>query len=273
MTSLVVWTGADTRGPASLNMATDSRISWEGAGAVSHHWDQAKKVFASATTPLVVGYVGDVLFPLLVLPNLIDRIDRRVFPSSGAAVNGLVSVVRHEWKSYPAEERRPVTFYVGYRQGDGMSARFLVTQLSVKRADEWIVRDISVPEKSSCLAVDGSGKVAVRSALDDWQASSAADTSRAVFSGFVDSVIAGVDPRSGGAPQLGCLYRVGPGRLLGIIHDGQRYFAGTRLIGNEEVDNVEWRNALFERADGRKKSRLSGAQAQPRPSDLRSSQN
>ena len=28
MTSLVAWVGADSRGPASLNIAADSRITW-----------------------------------------------------------------------------------------------------------------------------------------------------------------------------------------------------------------------------------------------------
>lgn len=60
-----------------------------------------------------------------------------------------------------------------------------------------------------------------------------------------------IDPNSGGAPQLGCIYRTGSGRLLGIIHDSQRYFAGTHLIGDEALDGIEWRNSLFERADGR----------------------
>jgi hypothetical protein len=113
--------------------------------------------------------------------------------------------------------------------------------------------------------IDGSGKAAIKNALSAWQASSAADTSRAVFSGFVDAVTARVDPDSGGAPQLGSLYRIGAGRLLGIIHDGQRYFAGAHLIGNETIDGIEWRNALFERADGHSKQRLAGAQPQPRP--------
>ena len=92
----------------------------------------------------------------------------------------------------------------------------------------------------------------------------AAYSNRKVFSGFVDAVTARVDPNSGGAPQLGCIYRTGPGRLLGIIHDSQRYFAGAHLIGDEALDGVEWRNALFERADGHTKRRLPGAQPQPR---------
>lgn len=148
-----------------------------------------------------------------------------------------------------------------------MLSKFRLTQLSHRRrgTPDWVIRDIAVTSTSSCLVIDGSGKASVQRALASWTDSSAGGTSRAVFSGFVDGVVSGIDSDSGGAPQLGSLYRVGGGRLLGIVHNGQRYFAGSHLVGNEAAEGLEWRNALFERADGRTKSRLAGAQAQPRP--------
>ena len=270
MTSLVAWVGADSRGPASLNIASDSRISWATGASVRYHWDHGKKIFASSTAPLIVGYVGDVLFPALVLPGVIDRIDRQVFREDGPTVKGLISVLRREWRDYPAELRRPLTIYIGYRVGERMLAEFRLTALSNKDGgiDSWRTRDIPVVPTSNWLVLDGSGRTAITRALEAWQKSAAAGTSRSIFSAFVDAVVSGVDPFSGGAPQLACLYRIGAGRLLGIIHRNQRYFAGMRLIGDEAVGNVEWRNALFERADGRTKSLLSGAQAQPRPSTV-----
>jgi hypothetical protein len=267
MTSLVVWVAADARGPASLNIASDSRISWSGAdGLLSHRWDHGKKVFASSNAPLIVGFVGDVLFPALVLPGVIDRIDRQVFRDDGATVDGLIAAVRREWRVYPAEERRRLRIYIGHRIGERMSAKFRLTLLSnPKGGNSWETHEINVPSASTCLAIDGSGNVAIEKAQQAWQASSAANTSRAIFSGFVDAVVDGTDPRSGGAPQLASLYRIGPGRLFGIIHKERRYFGGTELIGDEAVDGIDWRNALFEHADGRTKSRLAGAQPQPRP--------
>jgi hypothetical protein len=267
MTSLVAWVGADPRGPASLNIAADSRITWRPENSAAHHWDQGKKVFASSSVPLVIGFVGDVLFPALVLPGVIDRIDRGVFRPDGSVVEGVISALRRGWRDYPPVERRDVNVYVAYRAGERMSCRFQLTFLSYRTGSAmgWTARDIPVPASSAFLKIDGSGKAAVNEALAAWQETSAADTSRAVFSGFVDAVTARVDPNSGGAPQLGCIYRTGPGRLLGIIHDSQRYFAGARLIGDEALDGVEWRNALFERADGHTKKRLPGAQLQPRP--------
>jgi hypothetical protein len=267
MTSLVAWVGADSRGPASLNIATDSRITWTPSASPSYHWDQGKKVFASLTAPLVIGFVGDVLFPALALPGIIERIDRGVFRADGSIVDGVIAALRREWRDYPAAERRAVSIYIAHRIGDDRSCRFYLTCLShrVSTPTDWMIKDVPIPSISACLTIDGSGRVAVIDALKVWQTSSAADTSRAVFSGFVDAVISNVDPDSGGAPQLGSLYRIGAGRLLGIIHDDQRYFAGAHLIGDESLDGIEWRNALFERADGRSKSRLASAQPQPRP--------
>jgi hypothetical protein len=270
MTSLIAWVGADSRGPASLNIASDSRISWMSGESVSHHWDQGKKIFASMRAPLIVGYVGDVLFPTLVLPGVIDRIDRQVFRTDGATVEGLVSVIRREWRDYPREERRPLNIYIGHRVGDGMSAGFRLTRLANQDggSDSWQTSDVPVSPASNCLAVDGSGRRAIKKALEAWRESDAGGTSRSIFSGFVDAVVAGVDPGSGGSPQLASLYRIGAGRLLGIIHQNQRYFAGMHLIGDEAVQDVEWRNELFERADGYTKSRLADAQPQPRPSTV-----
>lgn len=267
MTSLIAWVGADSRGPSSLNMAADSRITWNSGSPAAYHWDQGKKVFASSSSPLLIGFVGDVLFPALVLPGVIDRIDRGVFRPDGSVVEGVISALRRGWRDYPPTERRDVSVYIAHRMGEGMSCRFRLTSLSYRTgaSADWTASEIKVPPSSAFLKIDGSGKISVRKALAAWQATSAADTSRAVFSGFVDAVTARVDPNSGGAPQLGCIYRIGPGRLLGIIHNSQRYFAGTHLIGDEALEGIEWRNALFERADGQTKQRLPGAQPQPRP--------
>src|SRR5258708_7028877 len=123
-----------------------------------------------------------------------------------------------------------------------------------------MTRHILVPERSALLVSEGSGASAVKKYYERWQKSHSADTSRAVFSAFCESITSQNDPLTGGAPQLAGLYRVGPGRLYGVIHDGQRYFAGATLIGAEQTETIEWRNHLFERVAGIKKQRLPGAQ-------------
>ena len=64
-TSLVVWVRVDSRGPASLHLASDSRISWGEPKTGSHliFGTFERKVFASTRHPDIFGYCGDVAFP------------------------------------------------------------------------------------------------------------------------------------------------------------------------------------------------------------------
>ena len=70
MTLIVSWAGVDSRSPSSLYIASDSRITWG-----KKHFDQGKKVFACKSHPDIFGYCGDVLFPLMILNQIVDSID------------------------------------------------------------------------------------------------------------------------------------------------------------------------------------------------------
>ncbi len=264
MTSLVGWVAVDARAPSSLYVASDSRITW---GGPTHRWDQGRKVFACLTKAHLFAYVGAVLFPALALPTITERIDRGLLVDDGRgwAVN-VHEAVRLLHSDYPPRHRSDFGIVHGYRSGERMSCRF---HLSITKydaaADSWQVVDPPMPERSSVLHVDGSGSQAVRDVALLWQQSPSRDTSRAVFGAFHEAVRAGADPLSGGAPQIGGLYRIGPGRMLGVVLEGQRYFSGAKLIGGENVAGIEWRNGLFERVDGKTRRRLLGAQKhQPR---------
>lgn len=259
MTSLIVWSGADTHDvPSSLNMATDSRISWSGG----QHWDQAKKLYASTTLPILVGFVGDVQFPTLCLPVALDRVDHGLVESPLSAVDSLISAIRSMWREYPGEVGHSQTIVIGYREGLTMTSRFSVTVMRrhAGASSRWATSTMAVAPYSQAILIEGSGSHSVRSAIAEWHESASAGTSRAIYSAFVESVLSGADPHSGGAPQLGSLYRVGSGRLLGVVHQNRRYFSGARLLGDEVTTGVEWRNDLFEIADGRSRRRRVGAQ-------------
>ena len=258
MTSVAVWAGVDTRGVASLYIASDSRITW----GDSHRWDQGRKVFACGSKPHIFGYWGDVLFPALALPVLVDRIDRGLLASKNQGWHAEVGqAIRRLWLDYPVQERRDLGFIHGFRTGDGMKCLFSLAITTYEQcSDSWETRQIPMPSDSALLKVAGSGARAVQKSHDLWQTSHAAGTSRAVFSAFCESVTGQDDPYTGGAPQLAGLYRIGPGRLFGIVHANQRYFAGAALTGSEDPEGVEWRNYLFERVDGTTKQRLQSAQ-------------
>ena len=70
MTTLIGWVGVDQRGLSSAYLASDSRLSSNGA-----KWDCGRKLFACKTTPDVFGYCGAVLFPSLVLGQITEIVD------------------------------------------------------------------------------------------------------------------------------------------------------------------------------------------------------
>lgn len=261
MTSVAVWAGVDTHGVASLYVAGDSRITWRDS-ARSYSWDQGRKVFTCGSKPHIFGYWGDVLFPALAIPLLADRIDRGMLGDSGGDWHDDVGqAIRRLWSDYPAPQRRDLGLIHGFRAGDGTGCRFGLSVSTYEQStDTWETRQIAMPSRSALMTMAGSGTRAFREAHDLWQASQEAATSRAVFGAFCESLAGKKDPNTGGAPQLAGLYRIGPGRLFGVVHDGQRYFGGAALVGAEQPAQVEWRNHLFERADGVTRQRLRGAQ-------------
>lgn len=270
MTSLIVWVAADSRGPSSLNMATDSRLSWMSG----HKWDEAKKVYASERQPFVFSFCGDSLFPTHALVKVVDQLN-------GGFLNdpaGVERVIRKLWSGYPEALRADFTIYIGFRQGSRMDSKFLLTQLSVRNASSggaWSNKLIEVPTVSAVLKVDGSGRPTVEKYLNVWDLTPSKRTSRAYYSAFADAIASGNDPATGGAPQLGGLYRIGQGRSFGVVHEyaearARRYFGGADLTGSESTLGVEWRNDLFERVDGENNRRLMYAQEhEPRRIDLR----
>lgn len=136
------------------------------------------------------------------------------------------------------------------------------------KSNAWSAREVSMPKVSALLNVAGSGAVSVRSSYDLWQESSAANTSRAIFSAFCESLSSGRDSHSGGAPQLVGLYRIGPGRTIGTLHERRRYLSGARLTSYDDAGDVEWRNELFERISGVNSRRIVGSQRhKPRSSE------
>jgi hypothetical protein len=71
MTLLVSWLGVDTHGIASAYIASDSRVSW----GRETNFDHGRKVFAFRSSPDILGYCGDVLFPTMVLSQITEIAD------------------------------------------------------------------------------------------------------------------------------------------------------------------------------------------------------
>lgn len=269
MTSLVVWVAVDQRGPASVYIATDSRISWPAGPTGATHWDGARKTYSTTKLAHVIAYVGDVLFPALTLPTVAAQLDECPHDESvEVAQERVLELVTTAWSDAPSSARMESRLVHCTRVGAGMKARFGIQILHLPAGTtEWTATALELPPASSKIDFLGSGRQKLENAYNNWvkPAGSERDrTSRAVFSAFCDAVDSGKDRFTGGAPQLVGLYRQGPGRAFGVHWNGQTYLHGTK-ISDVALSNLEYRNARFERIDAAG-IRLIGAQSHaPRP--------
>lgn len=266
MTSLIAWVGADSRGPASLYLASDSRISWDSSAS----WDLGRKLFASAAQADVFGYCGDVLFPALALGQVMALADARLLRTGDAEARHreVSDVLERSLARFPANRRNAFTVLHGARQSEGMTAHFRLWRTDWTQHEGWAHSEVPVPSVSSLLAALGSGSDGVRNQDFKWSRSDAGRTSRAVFGAFCDALAANSDPRSGGPPQLVGIYRTGTARAIGTVQGGAAYLLGVPILDHRSLANIEWRNDLFERCDGESLQILDGAQPQPRPAGL-----
>lgn len=191
MTTLLAWVAADQRGPPSIRIAADSRISWSSAnGTVLRHWDFGRKIFASHQHPDVLGYCGDVLFPTQTLGQIIELVDREAFFPAGAGprdrVQLIVAALERAASGYPAEEARDFTIVHCTRVGEYMDAVFEVCAVAFSAGKAGSFSRVMVPRESGVIAVWGSGATQYKSHLARWQASDVRGTSRAMFSSFCE---------------------------------------------------------------------------------------
>lgn len=259
VTSFQVWAGVDSRSVSSLNIVSDSRISW----GEHHRWDQGRKVYAAQAQPHIAGYWGDVAFPALALPQFLDQVNFGLLEARSTEEwkKLLVEKLRGLWRTYPDEEKRNFGVAHGYRLGSGMRCQFGLTILSYnRRSDRFNAVSVSMPSTSAILHIEGSGASSLRTSHIRWNESEHSGTSRAAFAGFCDSIQSGEDPYTGGSPQIVSLYRDRGGQMIGTVTMRKRHFGGAPIDKLSSTSPVEWRNELFERVDGQSKRRLPGAQ-------------
>jgi len=268
MTSLIVWTGVDSRAAASIYLASDGRLSWENGDT----WDFGRKVFASHIHPDILGYYGEVLFTSQVLGQILNLIDANsLFKADSSAelkFEAISTIVKQAHSTYPQQMRRMFSVIHCSRRGSGMSTSFDLFELLWDPVRGWQTKTIPVPRRSGVAAVYGSGAKSIAESVRRWKVSEVGGTSRSVFSAFCDSLASGSDRATGGAPQLAGIYRLGASRSFGVVSKKHRYLNGLCVDALPYLGGVEWFNELFERCDWRTMERLSDAQPQPRPRDL-----
>jgi len=152
------------------------------------------------------------------------------------------------------------------RIGKGMGAKFVVSSHAYAQG-RWIHRVHDVPEgHSGIVCAFGSGAKHATSEVKKWAGADVSGrTSRSVYSGFCDSIRSGTDPATGGAAQLACIYRDWPAKEVGVIWNGEPTIAGIAPSEDAPIQDIEWRNTLFERCDPATGMPLNGAQRHARP--------
>ncbi|WP_155626156.1 hypothetical protein [Burkholderia vietnamiensis] len=270
MTSLLVWFASDKKEklgfvPASVYIATDSRISWKVTRDKLDTWDGGMKVFSACNQPHIFGFCGDSTFAPLVLGQIIAAIDNGslISPDDSVEVKSekvgqLISIA---WARFPKNLLSHNTSIVHvFRQGEGVDSRFWLTEYKVvkdkKKAERVGPKMAPLGQYSQSWYVLGTGKNSVIDKIELWNKRySDRHTSRAVFKAFCESLRSNTDEYTGGPPQLASLYRIGNGRPHGVIWNDARYYLGARTVHNSPKDHLPWRNDSFEIVDQKTRKR------------------
>lgn len=269
MTMLVSWIGVDTHGPTSAYIVADSRISWD----TSNTFDFAKKVFAAKKYPEIFGYAGDVLFPSIVLGQIVELIDAGILLNAKMTCDEKNKIIFEKICESLSKYPR---LYIGSDVQIMHLSRdtevrgypeFYHYKLTWNKQKGFMFEKISIPNKSGLLCVLGSGANEFNKRYLLYQQGTNSNTSRNVFQCFTDTLDNITDIRCGGAPQLVGLIRkpLTYGISFGIISEGKRYFLGMEIPNESCFANIEWRNKFFEICDGITKKIKEGAAHQPNP--------
>jgi hypothetical protein len=272
MTTLVAFVSIDSHGATAFYLASDSRITWN----PHERWDAGRKVFASRVHPDAFGYCGDVVFPSLVLSQILEILDTgMLFTDAQLPDERHSKVVSAIKMSFSLRKNAPASNFDiihASREGSSNHSHFNLWQLSYEaKSATWTDSKVNVGTQNSSLIVAlGSGATVISHHQKNWQSSEQGQTSRAVYSAFCDALASGDDIRSGGAPQLAGIYRRGPAKMIGTVHQRIRYFCGLPVSADILSDQLEWRDELFQRIDGESLEVIKGAKRHSRPKSLRS---
>lgn len=277
MTTLISWISVDSRGPSAIYVVADSRITW---GSQARRWDSGRKVFAAPTSD-VFGYCGDVLFPSLVLGQVVDLVTRGLLwdgdTDPGERHTVLVEYLRTAFARRQSAPDQAFTVVHAARRGSGMQSDFLAWRTDYTPGGRgWTDTPLYTAEheKSNVVITLGSGNQALNREIESWNASPQGGTARSLFSAFCDALETGADPLTGGVPQIVSIDRKSHGKVLGYVADGQRYIHGSPIGYSTAQESIEWVDRLFNRISPETLERLSGAQRQvrvatPAPGGLR----
>lgn len=281
MTTLIAWAAIDQNVATAVYVASDSRLTWGEQG----RWDLGRKIFASEKHPEILGYTGDALFCSQVLGQVISFIDTcapmEMFSTHVEKFQKVRLLLERAFSTYPQSFCLP-SFSILYltRIGEVWGACTFEWKLNLGWSPTvvhpipgtWqqvsqIGGDDSIQAKSQLIFVsDGSGGAKFRAFYAESQWSKKLPhLSRGIFGAFCDFIDSGRDPKTGGYPQISCLYRTMGAQKIGFTEGEGRYLYGIELEADDLENNVRWVNRVFENCEPRTGRLRPGAQRQPAP--------
>jgi hypothetical protein len=269
MTLLAAWVGVDAKKDsskvASIYFATDSRISWPNGDT----FDESTKSFGMENHPDIFAFCGDVLFPTIAIPQIIQQADKMMLYPEACTVEGkfeiLTTKIAESITRYPKSQTAG-SFTILYATRDHKK------DFHCYRLD-WSIRTglssakLILPIQSNIVVVLGSGArefLVNFDGLYNHPKYNNFGTSRTVYHCFTDTLNNIENPQCGGAPQIVGLYRVRNAINFGIVDGEKRFLGGSEINNHENAKFVEWRNENFERIDPRTMQILDSAQKQPK---------
>jgi hypothetical protein len=251
MTTLISWVtykAGQVSIPNSIYIVSDSRISW---GRHEAHWDGGRKVFTCRIEAHMFGYCGDVVFPSLVLAQIVSAIDNGVLFRSNASAEekheGVYTSLRKSFQRRRDTPDRDFWILHALRMGENATRKFSVRQISYDcKQKEWQSTPLAIPTQTGIIAMLGSGKASVKKYVDRWIASDVGARSSAFFSGFCDALFSAEDKHSGGMPQIGALNPGSHAQIIGFRNGDAHYLHGLELIPVKTLHRIKWCDRHFQ---------------------------
>jgi len=281
MTTLIAWVAIDQDVATAVYVASDSRLTWGERG----RWDLGRKIFTSEKYPEILGYTGDALFCSQVLGQVISFIDTCA-PMEEVAnhlekYEKVRRLLERAFSTYPQTFCLP-NFSIFYltRVGRVWGACTFSWTLNLGWAPTMVHTipeswqqvsqcgcEGSIQTKSQLIFVtDGSGGAKFRAfyAASLWS-KRLPHLSRGIFGAFCDFIDRGLDSKTGGYPQMSCLYPTMGAQKIGFTEGDGRYLYGIELQAGDVDSRVRWVNRTFENCEPRTGQLLPKAQRQPAP--------
>lgn len=270
MTLIVSWVALDRKKkrlkPSSIYIASDSRISWS-----NNHFDYGRKVLGCKNYPDIFGYCGDVLFPLMILSQIIEVIDSGLLYektiTNEEKFNIILQQLTDSIRKYPTDFQNIISNDIDiiHASRDAGGLFKCCVYKWCKKDNAWEMKICQMPEQSGLLHVSGSGCEKFKSNFERFQKGDSSDTSRNIFQCLCDTLNNIKDEFCGGSPQLIGLYRKNNCVSLGVIYNDRRFLNGYEILNIGALNSIDWRNQLFEICDGETMCIKDNSQRQPNP--------